>query len=159
MLSSALRFGTTEHFAPAKEQLKGVPGKGIEPLEWLGDDLDKTKSLIHTYVKTLQNLYPGIKDARYDFNTRQFVGRNNLPIRRGDGAGTFDAAGNSAQGRAARAGEASMRRGIFLQSLASSASSERPGILDQFLRGSAQFVQEGQLGAVSASRAGAASAM
>lgn len=142
MLSSALRFGTTEHLGASPEMIKGNPAKGIEPLDWRGSDLDKTLALIHTFIKTLQNQYPGIKNARYDFNTRQFVGANNLPIRRGDGVGSFVAAGSSPAGRAARAGEATLRRGILIQSLMAAEGGERPGILEHVLRGASQLVRK-----------------
>lgn len=144
MLSSALRFGTTDHFAPANEQLKGVPEKGIEPLVWRGNDMDKTKSLIHTYVKTLQNNFPSIKNYHYDFYNREF--RDNAGRR--IGRERFDAGAALGAGRASRAGEASLRRGIFLQSIASSESSERPGILEQFVNGRIQPSEENQLIAV-----------
>lgn len=102
--------------------------------------LDGVLALIHTFIKMLQNKYPGIKNARYDFNTRQFVGANNLPIRRGDGAGSFDAAGSSPAGRVVRAGEATLRRGILIQSLVAAEGSERPGLLEQVLRGACHLV-------------------
>lgn len=140
MLSSALRFGSIDHFEPAAQQLKGVPSKGIEPLKWSGNYVDKVKSLVDNYVKTLQNTYPDIKDYRYDFNTNQYLDRNGTPVNE-DG---FDRLAERSHGsRAARAGASGMRRGIFLQSLLASPRSGQPGLLEAFLRGSGQLVQQG----------------
>lgn len=116
----------------------GAKFEFINLVDYLNGGTEAT--LIYTYVKTLQNLYPRIKNARYDFATRQFIGANNLPIRRGDGAGSFDTAAARPGGRASRAGEASLRRGILIQSLISSESGGRSGILEQVLSRSAQFV-------------------
>lgn len=156
MLSSALRFGTTRHIAAADEQMAGAKKNGIPPLSWTdGDDVANLKALIDTYLSTLQSKYPGIKNARYDFGTGQFIGANDLPIRRGDGPGSFDAAAASGPGRASRAGEASLRRGILIQSLASSESSERPGLLELVLSRSSQLVgEQGGLGRVFSQAAG-----
>lgn len=138
MLSSVLRFGTTSHIDAAPEQIKGVPEKGIEPLDWRGDDLAKTKALIHTFVTTLQNQFPGIENYRYDFGRLQFVDGRGRPV----DATRLDLGAASPGGRASRAGQASMRRGILIQSLASSESSERPGLLELVLNGSAQLVSK-----------------
>ena len=50
--------------------------------------------------------------------------------------------------RASRIGEASMRRGIFFQSLMASKSSQRPSILEQFLRGAGKFASRNELKAL-----------
>lgn len=146
MLSSALRFGTTAHIEPAREQLVGAPEKGIEPLVWkAGDDLANVKALIHTYLETLHQKFPAIKDYRYDFANHRFVDRRGRPL----DADRLERGARGSDARASRSGEASLRRGILLQSLASSTSSERPGILEQILRRSAQLVSdEGGLKAV-----------
>ncbi len=137
MLSSALRFGTTSHLSAADEQLKGFPDKGIEPLEWKGNDVAKTNALIHTYITTLQNKFPEIKSYKYDFGRLQFVdGRGRLVH-----ADRFNMGAASKDARASRAGEASLRRGILIQSLASSESSERPGLLELVLNRSSQLVE------------------
>lgn len=141
MLSSALRFGTTSHFEAAKEQIKGFPEKGIEPLNWKGDDVAKTKALIHTFITTLQNQHPDIKDDRYDFRTGRFLGPDDRPVEWED-LRVSNAAARSPGARAARAGEASLRRGILIQSLASSESGERPGLLELVLNRSTSLVQD-----------------
>lgn len=141
MLSSALRFGTTKHMDAAPEQVKGNPEKGIAPLDWRGDDVAKVSALIDTFVSTLQARFPRIKNARYDFTKRQFLGRDGVPI---DRAG-FQRLADQGVGREAKAGSATLRRGIFLESLLRSGSSQRPGILEQVLRRSRELVNEGGL--------------
>ncbi len=132
MLSLALRFGTTSFMEPSKSQLAGNPEKGIAPLEWKGNDVAKVHSLIAAFLGTIQSQYPGIKNARYDFTSGQFLDSRNVPIYRGSDEG-FDKAAKSERGRSARAGEASLRRGIFLQSLVSGAGGERSDVLGQLL--------------------------
>ncbi len=129
MLSSALRFGTTRHLEASKEQIKGDVDNGIEPLDWTGNDVDKVEALIHTSITTTQNLFPGVKNVTYDFTKRKFIGRNGLPIHRGD----IERRVREGSGRASGAGEATIRRIAFLQSLVSSKGSERSGILEQAL--------------------------
>ena len=144
MLSSALRFGTTRHLEAAPEQIRGVPEKGIAPLEWRGSDVDKVGSLIHTFLTTLQVQNPEIKDYRYDFRRREFVDKRGNVVTRG----RFVAGSERRAARQSRAGHATLRRGILLQSLVSSPRSQRPGILEQVLNGSRSLVTQGGLEAV-----------
>jgi hypothetical protein len=141
MLSSAIRYGTTKHFEPAPEQIKGDPKNGIEPLNWSGDDVANIRALIHTFTTTLHNQFPALKSYTYDFSRREFVDRRGRPV----GADRFADAARLGVAQASRAGEATMRRGILLQSLISSSSGERPGILEQVLRGGRAFVLRGKL--------------
>lgn len=47
MLSSALRYGTTDHLAPHRRQVKGDASIGVPPLKWVyGDDLGNIKRLV-----------------------------------------------------------------------------------------------------------------
>ncbi|MCX7184920.1 MAG: hypothetical protein NTW90_06770 [Nitrosospira sp.] len=141
MLSSALRYGTTQNIEPALQQLAGDPKNGVEPLVWRGDDVAKTRALIHTFITTLHNQFPQLKDYKYDFSSRQFVDRQGRPV----GADRFADAGRLGVARSSRAGEATMRRGILIQSLISSESGQRPGILEQALNGGRSLVLGGDL--------------
>lgn len=113
----------------------------MEPLVWRGDDVAKTRALIHTFITTLQNKAPEFKDVRYDFNRREFIGKNGMPIDRA----TFRRRARQGFGRAARAGEATARRGILIQSLISSESGERPGILEHVLNRARTLVSQRSL--------------
>lgn len=144
MLSSALRFGSIDHFEPAPEQLKGVASKGIPALEWRGSDYDKLQSLIESAVASLENQYPAIGNYRYDFNTNKFFDRDGNEVTRS----RFVAGSKSAGVRASRTGEAGLRKGILLASLMASESSERPAILERFFRGSAQLASSDSLKAL-----------
>ncbi|MEY4243547.1 MAG: hypothetical protein RLZZ245_1132, partial [Verrucomicrobiota bacterium] len=145
MLSLALRFGTTEFMEPSKEQLAGGPEKGIAALEWKGNDQDKVRALIQTFLSNLHAKYPGIRNASYDFGTGQFLDRRGVPIRR-EREQNFDTASKDPRGRAARAGEATLRRGIFLQSLVSSEGGQGPNLLGQLLNRTNQSVTDAGLG-------------
>lgn len=166
MLSNMVRYGDLKGFEPAKEQLEGNAANGIPPLEWTPSDAEKQfRSLIRTFYATIKAQYPGISRASYDFRT----GRFNIPadvlaaigrasgaagaVLSGDGAASSraDAPGLGGLGADGATAEGSryelpirlraVRAGIFLQSLAHVAGSERPGILAEVLRKPAVFVQ------------------
>lgn len=144
MLSLALRFGTTTFMEPATEQLIGNPSEGIAPLEWRGNDVDKTAALIQTFLANLTTHFPEIENLRYDFGRLQFVDRRNQPVQRG----TLDRireATNTGSPQHARAGSATTRRGAFLRALISSTSGERPRLLEHVLRGTSALIKKGDL--------------
>ncbi len=164
MLSSALRFGTTQHLEAAPEQIRGIPAKGVVPLDWGGSDLDKTKALIHTFVETLRNQYPSIDEYEYDFSRLRFRrkddDRRGLREPRGravgrEAVGGVDGGREAGEPGAPGKGSATVRRGIFLSSLMEAEGGKRPGILEQVLRRSSEFVGSGGLDGV-LSRASAA---
>ena len=142
MLSSALKYGTTSHIAPATEQRKGVPEKGIVPLEWSGTDADKTMSLIRTFVETLYNQVPSLNDYRYDFRNSSYVTRDGQKVE------SLWRTIPSDDARAGRAGEATLRRGVFLKSLMESESGERPGFLENVFTRSNSLTREPELKAM-----------
>lgn len=141
MLSAALRFGTTKHLDAAPQQIAGDPKNGVEPLDWSGDDLAKTHALIHTFITTLHNKLPSIKNAKYDFSQGEFLNRLGVPLNRE----AFQRIADSGVGQQARAGEATMRRGILIQSLISGKGGSRSGILEQVLNRSRSLVRRGKL--------------
>ena len=144
MLSSALRMGTTRHLEAAIEQKRGDPENGIAPLDWTGTDVDKVRALINTFLANLHSQFPAIKSYRYDFSQRQFVDRRGQPV---DGD-RFELAGELGGARAAKAGQATLRRGILLQSLVESEGGARPGILEQVFTRGHSLVRDGGLDAV-----------
>lgn len=141
MLSLALRFGTTKHLDAAPQQIVGDPKNGVEPLDWSGDDLAKTQALIHTFITTLHNKLPSIKNAKYDFSRGEFLNRLGVPLNRA----AFQRIADQGIGREARIGEASMRRGILIQSLISGQGGSRSGILEQALNGGRTLILRGKL--------------
>jgi N12 class adenine-specific DNA methylase len=153
LLSLALRYGTTKHIAPSREQLDGVPEKGIAPVRWDGDDTAKIRSLIESFLGTLQKRYPEILNARYDFDAGQFLDSQGMPIRFDRAkkpaieAGDENSAemGIEARKSGARAGEATLRRGIFLKSLVSGEGRERSELLEQLELWNRAYVTSGNL--------------
>lgn len=143
MLSLALRFGTTGFMEPSPEQKRGIPKMGVAPLKWQGNDVDKTKALIYTFLTTLRNQFPEIKEIKYDFDRKQFVRtRDGQPV---DWAKFDKYRKEYGTGSGARAGAATARRGAFIQSLISSPSGQRPGILGLVLSRANQLVKQGGL--------------
>lgn len=137
MLSSALRFGTTKHMEAAAEQQAGNPDKGIKPLAWQGDDVEKTRGMIDTALSTLEAQNPDVSKFRFDFARRQFVDANGKSF----GRGRFMAGAKRGGARASRSGQATLRSGILIRSLVSSESSQRSGILEQVLRGASALAK------------------
>jgi hypothetical protein len=154
MLSSTLRFGTTRHLDASPEQIKGNTEEGIEPLDWSGDDIDRVESLIHTFITTLQNRLPELKNYHYDFAKQGFFDNDGKRIAEpvqdvGNKAmESGDVEGRSGGGiRSARAGKASLRLGILIQSLVSEEGRAigDGGILEAVLNQSGSLVNNGQL--------------
>ena len=155
MLSSALRFGTTRHLEAARQQEWGNPENGVEPLDWTGTDVDKVEAMIQTIVATTENLYPAIKEYRYDFDKEIYVkqGRDGIPV---DGATISARAGSSRKAGAASVGsnpaeryglgEKTARRVVLLKSLLDAAGgkvgADRGAILERILRWSDSTVPQ-----------------
>jgi len=137
MLGSALRFGTTEHFQPAPEQIKGLPDQGIPPLEWRGSDADKLAALAKNFADTLHHLNPELRNVRYDFDRAKFFD-GNVEVARGD----LPALAPRGSG-AARAGSRTVAASVVLASLARATSSQKSGLLARALRQSGQLVAGG----------------
>jgi hypothetical protein len=96
MLSSALKFGTTEHMAPAKEQqnpalFAGTMGhtsgvtEQFKPLAWSDDHQENLANLLEVSYAHVTRFVPEVKDAYYDFNTGEFRwSATDRPLTRGD---------------------------------------------------------------------------
>lgn len=139
MLSSAIRFGTTRHLDASPEQIKGDQESGVEPLKWGSNDVENVRELIHTFIGTLHNKFPGLKDLHYDFARQGFFDKQGKPVTQD----RFAAGARTGFGRAARAGEGTLRRGVFLKSLISSENGQRPGILEVVLNGGRALIEGG----------------
>ena len=110
---------------------------------WVKGNVDKPRALIYTFLSNLNNQFPQIKDIRYDFNQREFIRvRDARPV---DWTKFNEYRGKGSVGVAARAGEATARRGAFIQSLISSESGERSRILEQVLHRASALVKQGMI--------------
>ncbi|WP_370552010.1 hypothetical protein [Haliea sp. E1-2-M8] len=90
-----------------------------------------------------------MKGYRYDFNSNQYVDSRGRPV----DAARLERAEGTGGARAARAGQATLRRGIFLQSLMESESGARPGILEKVFTRSDSLIRDGGLNRVFSSAA------
>lgn len=127
MLSLALHYGRTDFMEASPEQIKGDTEKGIKPLKWEGDHNNKLMALIDSVTSTTFDSIPILKGYRYDFDNQQFEDKLGRPLRP-------DWAGRLAREPVARkihAGEATLRRSVFLKSLASSTSSQKSELLER----------------------------
>lgn len=74
MLSSALKFGTTEHLAPHPRQVTGDAKLGVPGLKWVyGDDLGNIRRLIEVNLSAIENAFPSSKLIDFDADTGQFT--------------------------------------------------------------------------------------
>ncbi len=143
MLSSALKFGTTEHLAPHPRQVQGDPDLGIPPLKWVyGDDIGNIRRLIDLNLKVQENA--GADAITYDPATGQFIDSAGQPIDRA-GLAELAAAG---YGRSSLAGGKTLARGSILRALSREEGSAvegqdggRSGLLDRLVRQSAVHPQ------------------
>jgi len=145
MLASILRFGTAKHLDASREQEKGIPSAGIEPLDWRGSDVEKLRNLIHTFITTATNRAPRLNDFHYDFQKRGFFDGSGKPVSR---LQLLDAT-RAGQSGASGIGADSGRAAILIQSLVSAESRGigDAGILQALLNDSRALV-DGGLGGV-----------
>lgn len=139
MLSSAIKHGGTEHIEPHERQLCGEDKLGILPLKWRsGNNIYNISSMIETSLFSVKYHLPEIDNVRYDFSTRTF--------RTGEGQsltnGMLRAWSSSLRVRAAGAGGSTLKRAIFLNTLACAESGERTRLLEQVLWQRDKFVGE-----------------
>lgn len=159
MLSSALKFGTTKHMAPAKEQqnpalFAGTMGhtsgvtEQFKPLAWSDDHQENLANLLEVSYAHVTRFVPEVKNAYYDFNTREFRwSDSDRPLTRGDfkrlaralrrglgdptvGVGGAEPAGSDlvpAFRPGAVRGSATLQRAILTHTLLRAASSEDGG--------------------------------
>ena len=137
MLSSALKFGTTEHLAPHPRQLTGDAKLGVPGLRWVyGDDLGNIRRLIDLNLKALENA--GLDDTSISFDpaSGQFRDSNGKALGR-DG---IDAGVEAGLGRGALAGGSTIARGAVWRALLREAGAEgqaggrRDGLLARLAR-------------------------
>ncbi|HJV76545.1 MAG TPA: PLxRFG domain-containing protein, partial [Noviherbaspirillum sp.] len=84
MLSSALKFGTTEHLAPHPRQVSGDKNLGIPGLKWThGDDEGNIRNLIDVILQSIDN-NGGNGDISYNTSTGKFVDSNGNELSRDD---------------------------------------------------------------------------
>lgn len=145
MLSSAFRFGTTDHFEPAQQQLWGIPEEGIEPIDWSGSDFDRKQALIHTFVTNILNAFPSLNELRYDFPSNRIIdrrgrvyGNSTLEAIADRGkpvsSGVANGGNGGSESAKARAGIKTLRRAILLKSLMETEAGREPGILEAAYR-------------------------
>ena len=137
MLSSALKHGTTDHLQPHERQLQGDKALGVPPLRWKeGDFAFNIRSLIDTSLASIKSAVPEIDRARYDFNTGTYRTGNGDPIL----AGMLRSWSEHPKLREARAGSATIRRSILLNTLARTESGSQSGLLERLFRVGTEFL-------------------
>lgn len=147
MLSFALRTGTTAHFKPAEEQRLGISDQGIVPLNWGFNDYENLQSLVRTFLGNVNAEHPEIlASSRFDFRRNRFVVEDvqSCAVDAGQDSDTDQGEARSPQ----RTGESSARRGVLIKSLMESEGSERPELLERFLRGTVQLVKTSEFRAI-----------
>jgi len=146
MLSSALKFGTTDHLQPHKLQL--ISRGGVPALKWKkGDTENNILEMIRASYESVKNQFPEIENMVYNPETSKFQYRdsgkevtkddlNNLAAaaRAFDG-GTDSSVGNEPGGDSSSgkitAGRTTIERAILTGSILRGTSSEVSRLLDK----------------------------
>ena len=119
MLSSALKYGTTDHLAPHPRQVDGDTALGVPPLKWVyGDDVGNIRRLVEVNLAALQNA--GLDEIQFAPATGEYIDSEGQPVGR-DGIEAWAGAG---YGRNALAGGRTLARGAVLRA----ALGERNGV-------------------------------
>ncbi len=115
MLSSALKFGTTEHLAPHPRQTVGDKALGVPPLKWVyGDDLGNIRRMVEVNLKALENAGYGDSVISFDPGAGRFRDSGGEFLSRAD----IDALAKEAGlGRRGQAGGSTLARGAVLRAL------------------------------------------
>lgn len=148
MLSSALKFGTTEHLAPHPRQLKGDKHLGIPGLDWVyGDHPGNIRKLIELNEKNIANA-GGNGGIVYNKKTGQFEDADGNSLTRAD----IDGMAEVGLGRAAGAGGATLARHALFKSLVQGESGQVRGPDGILVSLGEQLRQHGAAGSDSALR-------
>ncbi|MBC3438670.1 hypothetical protein HU735_24920 [Pseudomonas sp. BW16M2] len=143
MLSSAIKYGTTDHLAPHQYQREGNSTLGVPPLPWThGHTLDNIQSMIETGVASLASCVPEICNAIYEFESKTFVDAEGRPLLETVLGGWSDKLARSGE---ARAGLATLKRNILLRSLVCQTAESRSALLEQALREPHQLLEGSDL--------------
>jgi hypothetical protein len=129
MLSSAIKYGTTDHLAPHPDQLAGKPESGISPLQWTpGDTLGNIKAMVEASLATTQAAAPfATSEVTYDAASRQFQQPDGARLEPADIAGLLDF--EAEVRRPGAPGNATVQRAALFHSLLQGPD-ERRAILD-----------------------------
>lgn len=72
MISTAIKFGTTDHIAPHPKQVKGNPAIGVPPLEWVyGDSVGNLERMIDVSLQSSKNA--GNEEISYEPDAGNFT--------------------------------------------------------------------------------------
>lgn len=113
MLSSALKFGTTDHLAPHPRQVQGDPEIGVPPLDWVyGDHAGNIEKLAKVNLANIDNA-GGNGGISYNQEKNIFEDEDGNPITRAD-IGSLAELG---LGREAQAGGRTLARNVLIRSL------------------------------------------
>ncbi len=113
MLSSALKFGTTEHLAPHPQQITGDDRLGVPSMRWVyGDHIGNIKRLIDVNLKFAENA--GVDAITFDPTDGKFRDSEGGDLGR---AGIEALAVGAGYGRAVGAGADTLARGAVLRAL------------------------------------------
>jgi hypothetical protein len=119
MLSSALKFGTTDHLAPHPRQVAGDAALGVPPLRWVyGDHAGNIDRLVDVNQKALENVFSDAKNLSYDLDTGNFIDdRTGTVLTREALARSADARGRSRGESEAGAGWKTTARSAVFRAL------------------------------------------
>ena len=120
MLSSALRWGTTDHLQPHELQLK-PDSPNATPFQWkVGNTEFNIDQMLRASMSNLLNQIPELGQIRYNFESQQFEKVAPNGTVRPFGETAFESIANQSRGaRAAQAGRTTLKRAVVSASVLS----------------------------------------
>ena len=126
MISSAVKYGTTEHLAPHDRQLNGDTKLGLPPLKWEdGAHAENLRSMVRAQVATNEHASPLATSLEYDPHADAFRDASGDVVE--DAPGLFTALAGEDRGDAGAGapGRTSVQRTALFRSLLSGADARR----------------------------------
>lgn len=150
MLSSALKFGTTDHIAPHPRQVAGDPALSVPPLRWVyGDHAGNIERLVDVNQAALENVFPDANIYGYDLESGNFIDqRSGTVLTRQQLAAEIDAARDRGPVQAAGAGWRTVARSAVFRALLQAGDREAARQSDQRGKGPGSRRGDGVDGAV-----------
>jgi len=113
MVSTALKFGTTDHIQPHERQLEGSLELGIPPIDWeVGNDAKNINSLLEAESYAVLKAVPEVRQIVYNFQHERFENQSGEPV----GDDVLAAIGGRARLKGAAIGVATIKRAVLVQS-------------------------------------------
>ena len=143
MISSALRWGTTDHLAPHEYQLKPL-AQGVKGFEWKAGDTEfNLGQMLLVSSANTRNFIPELSQVEYNFSQQCFEAKDENGTTREYLDSDFETLAKSRGSREAQAGRTTLKRAAFTHAvLQESRGTGWPGVLGALVRQSSEQLDD-----------------